>query len=64
MIYRLILKIDYIERAFDFDDFEDVSQFADTILTHDIPDDRDMSIIIKGIKEVSVNTEEENKCEE
>lgn len=57
MIYRLILKIDYIERSFEFDDFEDVAQFAETILTHDVPNDRELSISIKGIKG-------EEKCEE
>ena len=63
MIYRVILKVGYYERWFDFNDRNEAGRFAETILNHDTPDedhpDRDAYVTIRVMRSEDVGGQEE-----
>ena len=64
MIYRVILKVGYCERWFDFSDRNEAGRFAETILNHDVPDedhpDRDAYVTIRVMRPEEEKAEHEN----
>lgn len=63
MIYRVVLKVSYYERWFDFEDIMNAADFAQAVLYHEVPSEDHKSVatevIIKAIDETKINKQEE-----
>ena len=63
MIYRVILKVMYYEKWFDFDDVKKAAEFAQTILHYEVPSEDHKvvatEVIMKAIDETKINKQEE-----
>lgn len=69
MIYRVIVKLSYYENWYDFHSIEEAGRFAETVLTHAVPnEDREKNPTYVTMKVMKIldpsEVEEEAKGEE
>lgn len=60
--YRVVLKIGYYERWFEFDDVKKAAEFAETVLMHQVPsEDHKLETVSVTIKVVDVTKEKQEE---